>query len=191
MDKILCSHIISEIEKGNWNMVDNKKIINIQCFPLNTKQFLNFSYVKLTVEKNDENSHYKGSVTFESEISFMRQKEDEGSEDFDELNQQTFYTQTYEKLHKCVCSMVKILGKIDLCSSCNNIYQKLNDTTNLCMNCAIQLYVQKPNTECSICLDENALMLPYKLDCGHEFHFSCLSKMKHFKCPLCRTGFTI
>jgi hypothetical protein len=188
MEKILCSHILSEVEKGKWNEVQGKQIINIQGFPFSICSNVSFTYIKLTIEK--ETNTYKGSVTFESEISYMRQKEEEGEEDFDDINQQTFFTASYTKLVKCVSSMVKTLGKISTCNSCNNIYEKINDT-NLCMNCAIQLFVEKPQTECSICMDESAFLLPYTLKCGHTFHFSCLAKMKHYKCPLCRRDFAI
>jgi len=193
MEKILCSHILSEVEKGKWNELQGKQIINIQGFPFSIRDNVSFSYIKLTIEKDEkekENGIYKGSVTFESEKSYMRQKEEEGEEDYDDVNQQTFFTARYNKLVKCVTSIVKTLGKISICNSCNNIYEKINDT-NLCMNCVIHLFVEKPHTDCSICMDENALLLPYTLKCGHIFHFSCLSKMKHYKCPLCRREFSI
>ena len=40
-------------------------------------------------------------------------------------------------------------------------------------------------TECSICLEYSGCQ-KIKLECGHEFHLECISKITNNSCPLCR-----
>lgn len=40
--------------------------------------------------------------------------------------------------------------------------------------------------DCPICLDEKNKNKIIKLDCGHQFHFDCIIKIKNNACPLCR-----
>jgi Ring finger domain len=51
---------------------------------------------------------------------------------------------------------------------------------------------EKSGDECIICFED----IPNKknrtcLDCGHIFHFKCISKIKGQNCPLCRKPFGI
>lgn len=49
-----------------------------------------------------------------------------------------------------------------------------------------KLYV---SDQCSICLDPIFGLESIILDCDHNFHNECLSKIKQKKCPLCRVSF--
>lgn len=188
-DSLLYNLILNETSKDKWISVDGKKVLNFQCFPLKTNTANKFSYIKISIEK-DTNSNFKGSVAFETTEPFMKQvddEEDSDDESDEEINQMTFYTNFYKKLHKCIKKTIELLESISTCQSCNKIYQKNN--TSICTSCIIQLHYNKYNTECSICYDEKANLLPYTLSCDHTFHFSCLTKMKQYKCPLCRKDF--
>jgi hypothetical protein len=189
-DSLLYNLLLNETAKDQWISIDGKKVLNFQCFPLKTNSITKFSYIKISIEK-DSNTNFKGAVSFESNLSFMKQVEDdeESDDESEEINQMTFYTNVYTKLHKCIKKTIELLESITTCQSCNKIYKK--NTTNLCTSCIIQLHFHKYKTDCSICYDENAQLLPYTLSCDHTFHFSCLAKMKHYKCPLCRKEFNI
>lgn len=39
--------------------------------------------------------------------------------------------------------------------------------------------------DCSICLGENTSNI-IQLECGHLFHYNCISQLKRWVCPLCR-----
>ena len=43
--------------------------------------------------------------------------------------------------------------------------------------------------ECAICLED--LYNNIKLDCGHEFHLNCITKIHNNLCPLCRSSFIL
>jgi hypothetical protein len=40
--------------------------------------------------------------------------------------------------------------------------------------------------DCTICLDEIKAKNKVVLNCGHIFHYSCISKLKEMSCPICR-----
>ena len=49
---------------------------------------------------------------------------------------------------------------------------------------------KKTNEECPICLEFIMFMDRVSdLDCGHDFHYSCIKKVEIRICPLCRTIF--
>lgn len=197
INSLLTDFIINQVNNNKWSDINGKKVINFTCSPMQTNFPIHFSHVKLSIEKINEK--YKGSVLFESDLPFMRPyDEDDDDVDYDEMNQQTFYTNAYSKLGKCVKKLLELYDTITLCRSCNSIYQnEQNNNSSVCCTCLLQIFYhrnskhpQDANT-CSICLDENASLLPYTLKCDHTFHFSCLAKMNDAKCPLCRREFKI
>lgn len=193
MSTPLYNLLLTETAKDNWiTLEDGKKILNFQCTPLKTNQTNKFSYIKISIEK-DNDSKYKGSVVFETSKPFMKEvDEDEDSddeEDEEEINQMSFSTSLYTKLNKCITKTVELLDSISTCNSCNKIYQK--NCTELCTTCIIQIHYHKYKTQCSICYDDTSHLIPLTLPCDHTFHFACLSRMKTYKCPLCRRDFKI
>ena len=194
INSLLFDFIVNQVNSNKWSKVDGKEVINFSCAPMKTHDEIKFSHVKLTVEKI--NKKYKGSVVFESDLPFMREcEEDEDNIDYDEVNEQTFYTNVYNKLGKCIKKLLELYESITLCKSCNCIVLKDNCCDkSVCSTCLLQIFYQQKNTDekvCSICLDENACLLPYTLSCDHSFHFGCLAKMRDNKCPLCRKEFKI
>jgi hypothetical protein len=192
MNSHLYNLLLSETSKDNWiTLDDNKKILNFSCSPLKTNQPSKFSYVKISIEK-DNNAKYKGSVIFETSKPFLKEideDEDSDDEEEEEINQMSFSTSLYLKLNKCITKTVELFESISICNSCNKIYQK--NCTDLCSTCIIQLHYHKYKTQCSICYDDAAQLLPFTLPCDHCFHFACLTRMRNYKCPLCRREFKL
>lgn len=191
IDCMLNDYILNQVQNGKWTSEHNKKKINILCFPLKTRGNNLFSFTRISIEKQDNN--YKGIIVYESDKPFMKTSDTDEDDDLENLNQATFYTQIHTKLNKCIISLVKLLSKITLCNSCNNIIEcssVLEKEKKLCSTCLIQLFIEQPKTECCICMDDTALLLPYTLECNHTFHFSCIAKSGN-KCPLCRRLFNL
>jgi hypothetical protein len=46
-----------------------------------------------------------------------------------------------------------------------------------------------PVDECCICFEDISRRDKATLKCGHTFHFSCASKVRSYRCPLCRCVF--
>jgi hypothetical protein len=69
-------------------------------------------------------------------------------------------------------------------NQCKNIAKDEYDGQRLC---GIHMNVKKKEEECAICyykLKSKTKVL--KLECGHMFHVTCLSKCIKRECPLCR-----
>ena len=75
-------------------------------------------------------------------------------------------------------------AKLQACEINLTNYRLINQLTQ----CHKEL--SKHDYECPICLDK-IKSDHYFPNCGHLFHFTCISRVKDSKCPICRERFYV
>lgn len=157
--------------------------------------YCRFRYAKLMINKN--NDSYQATICIENNIHSLLHL-DEDSEDYYYENQENedmlqfvFYASN-KKLKKCITEALDIFNNVTNCGSCNRLFHKNDLNSNkICLHCLLEFNIQDIPNECAICMDSECTKLQYFLPCKHSFHFTCITKLKKFICPMCRHPFRL
>ena len=159
---------------------DNKSTISFRHVVMNFKKQWNMYSCKLKLEI----LNYCILTVEESERDVKRGDEDYIIFDFNIKPEKTF--------NKCIESTIKQIYDVCFCESCLRVYDKSElDSEDVCLNCNIQHIFETKKDTCCICMDAECVKLNHRLPCEHEFHFTCLTKLKKKECPLCRACFSL
>lgn len=105
------------------------------------------------------------------------------------------YIESYIKSDLCdtiESSIIQLLGKtkkLKWCSICEMGYN--SELCEYCLCCLVSDLLTYDNSKivCPICLQDTKDFIT--ISCGHRYHFTCISKNKTNKCPICRAKYTI
>lgn len=105
------------------------------------------------------------------------------------------YLESYIKSELCdtIESSIKQLlektKKLKWCSFCEMGYN--SELCDYCVCCLVSDLLTYDNSKitCPICLQDTKDYIT--ISCGHRYHFTCISKNKTNKCPICRSKYTI
>jgi hypothetical protein len=159
--------------------------------------YCRFRYAKVIINKM--NHSYEATLCVENNnFSLLHEHEDSDSDDEDyedydnEDMLQFFFYASNKKLKKCILEILDTFNNVVNCGSCNRIFHK-NDLNSqkICLHCLLEFKIQDTSNECAICMDSECEKLQYFLPCKHSFHFTCITKLKRFVCPMCRQPFRL
>ena len=193
MEEDIYNLILEKMKKQNLDK-DKSFSFEYELYPYATNNSnRKFNFIKIVINK--KNNSYEASVCIENNrYSLLHDHEDSDTDDEDDYEDEdklqfVFYASD-KKLKKCVMGALDILNNIFNCGSCNRLFDK-NDLNaqKICLHCLLEFKIQNTVNECAICMDSECTKLQYILPCNHSFHFNCLTKLKRFVCPLCRTPF--
>jgi len=191
--EIIKKLLLQKLNKDGWK---NDEFI-YEMYPYDNKSCIKFRYLKFkfrkwkksfgkqsfTCELTVENYDYCILTVEESD-----QKVESSNEDFIYFY---FKMKPEKNITNCVGNAIQYLIDINLCKSCQRVFHKDDlDDFNFCLTCNIQSIFEKGDF-CAICHDNENVKLNHKLPCDHEFHFSCLTKLRKKECPLCRACFSL
>ncbi len=188
--EIIKSLLLKKINKEGWK--DNQ--FDYEVYPYDNKSSIKFRYLKLNFKRERSTSKFSCELTIENYdycILTVDETEREIKSSDDDFIYFKFNIRPEKNITKCIESAIDYLIEVKLCESCQRIYHKDDlDKFNFCLTCNIQSIFEKRDF-CSICHDNENVKLMHKLPCEHEFHFSCLTKLRKKECPLCRACFSL
>lgn len=198
MNEDIYNLILQKMKTQNLSK-DKQFLFEYELYPYVTHNpYCRFRYAKLIINK--KNNDYEATLCIENNnYSLLHVNEDSDSDDDDyeeydeneDMLQFVFYA-TNKKLKKCVTEALDIFNNVTNCGSCNRLFHK-NDLNShkICLHCLLEFKVQDTPNECAICMDSECTKLQYFLPCKHSFHFTCITKLNKFICPMCRQPFRL
>jgi hypothetical protein len=186
--EIIKTLLLQKLNKQGWK---NNEFI-YELFPYDNKSSIKFRYLKFKFKR--ERKLFSCDLTIENHdycILTVEESDREIKSSNDDFIYFTFKIKPEKNITKCIETAVSHLTEIKLCESCQRIFHKDDlDQFNCCLTCNIQSIFEKRDF-CAICHDGDNVKLMHKLPCEHEFHFSCLTKLRKKECPLCRNCFSL
>jgi hypothetical protein len=160
-------------------------------YPYDNKSTIMFRYVKFKFKKDVKFSCDLSVENFNFCILTVDESEQEIKSSDDDFVYFYFKIKPAKTITKCVERALQFFSELKCCESCLRIYHKLDlDKNDCCCACNMQSIFEKRDF-CCICHDSENVKLTHRLPCLHEFHFSCLTKLKKRECPLCRACFSL
>ena len=188
--EIIKTLLLQKLKKEGWK---NNQFI-YELYPYDNKSSIKFRYLKFKFKRERAASKFSCDLTIENYeycILTVEEAEREIKSSDDDFIYFTFNIKPEKNITKCIESGIQFLTEVKLCESCQRIFHKDNlDEYNFCLTCNIQSIFEKRDF-CAICHDGENVKLMHKLPCEHEFHFSCLTKLRKKECPLCRNCFSL
>jgi len=188
--EIIKTLLLQKLSKQGWK---NNEFI-YELFPYDNKSSIKFRYLKFKFKRERKTSKFSCELTIENYdycILTVEESDREIKSSNDDFIYFTFKIKPEKNITKCIETAISHLTEIKLCESCQRIYHKDDlDQFDCCLTCNIQSIFEKRDF-CAICHDGDNVKLMHKLPCEHEFHFSCLTKLRKKECPLCRNCFSL
>lgn len=190
--KSICKLIIKNISTNGWKNIDgNKQEFFVELYPYANNTTIKYRFFKITIVKYKQLKYYEFKLNIENGKYCILTNEEWDDNMYNQEDHIYFdFLVRDKKLEQCILKGLELLDDLKSCDSCNRIYKSGSlDDNNICLNCLLQHRIEKQESECIICMDKDVPKLFYKLQCNHEFHFSCICKVTPKNCPLCRTQF--
>jgi hypothetical protein len=190
--KSISKIIVRNISTNGWKKVDNnREEFSVELYPYANNTTIKYRYFKIVLVRLKKSKCYEFKLDVENVKYCILTNEEWDDHMYNQEDHIYFkFSLTNNKLEQCILKGLELLDSLKSCDSCNRIYKDTDlDDNNICLNCLLQNMIEKQENDCVICMDKDIPKLFYKLQCNHEFHFSCICKVTPKYCPLCRTQF--
>jgi len=184
--------LTNKIEEQGWKDDDDNESFKIELYPFSGLCKYKMRYFSASLYKL-KNNNYKASVQVENtNYCMLTIEEDEDYyEDKDDFVFFYYHSDEVPSIQEAILFVINTITDIKKCVSCNRMYKSRElDKNDICLHCLLESIIQVKD-ECIICMDTELPKLHYQLSCGHKFHFTCISKLAKFVCPLCRKAFSL